>query len=353
MKSVQVCQLSNSFEHVSVQEVPEPEPGPGEVKVRMLCCPVNPSDLNYIRGDYRDALGRMVWNLNREVPTFDPEGLMAYPELPYALGGEGVGVVEKCGSGWLAKRLQGRRVAVAGGPPKGTWQEYVVVDAKKALPVPEGLSDQQAAMFIVNPLSAYAMVTRVLKVKKGSWLLQSAAGSALGKIVTRLGETLGFQTINIVRSEQGASQLRQLGTEHVVVSDGSDLCHQVASITGGQGVQYAMDAVGGPLAAAMLRSLDLGGHMVLYGTLDDQPMTLPSRDLMMPVTRVSGFFALNWLANQHPLQILYLLRQISRLQVSGLFDTPIAQSFPLNEVLTALETATAKGRQGKVLLNIG
>ncbi|WP_426417410.1 zinc-dependent alcohol dehydrogenase family protein [Aestuariirhabdus sp. LZHN29] len=352
MKSIQVTELSKGFDYIKVIDAPVPEPGPGQVRVRMLCSPVNPSDLNFIRGDYRHALSRMVWNRQREIPAFDPDGRLPYPELPYPLGGEGVGVVDACGSGWLARRLKGRRVAVAGGPPNGTWQEYCVVDAKKALPVPDALSDEQASMFIINPLSAYAMVTRVLRVKKGGWLLQSAAASALGKIVIRLGVSLGFNTINVVRSEESAQQLRSLGATHVVVSDGTGLCEQVARITGGRGADYAMDAVGGSLAEAMLQCLGVGGHMVVYGTLGEHPITLPSRDLMTPVSKVSGYFALNWLGQQKPLSILRLLRELSRLQVAGLFDTPVQQMYALDQVIPALEMATASGRKGKVLLKI-
>ncbi|RRJ84830.1 zinc-dependent alcohol dehydrogenase family protein [Aestuariirhabdus litorea] len=353
MRSVQITHLSEGFDRVQLVDVEPPTPGPGQVRVKMLLSPVNPSDLNFIRGDYRQALEHLVWNRGRPHPVFDPEGRLPYPELPYALGGEGVGVVEACGSGWLARRLKGRRVAVAGGPPHGTWQDYCVVDARKALPVPDQLSDEQAAMFIVNPLSAYVMLTRVLRVKRGGWLLQSAAASSLGKIVIRLAEQLGVNTINLVRSKESADQLLAMGARHVLVGEGEGLSDQVAEITGGKGADYAMDAVGGGLAGAMVQCLGLGGHMVLFGTLANHPITLPSRDLMMPVARLTGFFALNWLGQQHPLQMLMILRELKRLQLEGIFEAPVERLFALEEVVAALEMASTKGRQGKVLLNIG
>ena len=65
MKSVQIDHLSDDFSAVRVVEVPVPEPGPGQVRVRMRLSPVNPSDLNYIRGDYLHALERLIWNRGR------------------------------------------------------------------------------------------------------------------------------------------------------------------------------------------------------------------------------------------------------------------------------------------------
>src|SRR5947209_19463655 len=103
-----------------------PEPKSGEVRVRMLASPINPSDVLTVRGQY----GKQ-------------------PPLPATPGFEGVGVVE-AGSGLLARRVMGKRVAVlnSGG---GNWQEHVVIPARQAVPVPEDLDDSQAATFFVNP----------------------------------------------------------------------------------------------------------------------------------------------------------------------------------------------------------
>ena len=161
-----------------------PEPGAGQVRVRMLMSPVNPSDLNFVRGTYFDALRRIVWNQPRDGEAaarawFDPDRTNACPMPPYALGGEGVGIVEACGSGFLARRLRGKRVAVASGPPHGTWQEHTLVDAKKAVALPASVPDDQAAMFFVNPITAYVLIHEVLRVRRGGWVLVTAAGSAL------------------------------------------------------------------------------------------------------------------------------------------------------------------------------
>ncbi len=105
------------------------------------CSPVNPSDFQYVRGTYYQALERIIWNQRRSDADrrvcFDPDRTVECPVPPYALGGEGVGVVDAGGGGFLANHLKGKRVAVAGGPPNGTWQEFTVVDAKRAVVVPD------------------------------------------------------------------------------------------------------------------------------------------------------------------------------------------------------------------------
>src|SRR5205823_1367664 len=151
MKAVVLREFGEPERVLEVAEVPAPAPGRGEVRVRMLASPVNPSDLLMVRGEY----GRR-------------------PSLPATPGFEGAGVVEE-GSGLLAWRVKGRRVAVLNAAG-GNWAEQVVIPARQAVPVPDDISDEQAASFFVNPASALVMTRYVLRVPAGAWLLQTAAG---------------------------------------------------------------------------------------------------------------------------------------------------------------------------------
>src|SRR5205807_5629890 len=154
MKAI-VCEQWGDPEQVLKvrDDVPLAEPERGQVRVRMLASPINPSDLLTVRGQY----GKL-------------------PPLPMTPGFEGVGIVE-AGSGLLARRVMGRRVAVLNGSSqRGNWQEYVVIPARQAVPVRSSLSDEQAASFFVNPATAVVMTRYVLEVPRGAWLLQTAAG---------------------------------------------------------------------------------------------------------------------------------------------------------------------------------
>jgi len=356
MKSVRIHAFTERPEDLCIEDVPVPEPGPGQVRVRMLMSPVNPSDFNYVCGTYYKSLERVVWNqgLTSADPRvcFDPGRQNECPTPPYALGVEGVGIVEACGSGYLARRLRGKRVAVGGTPPNGTWQEFTVIDWRRAVPVPESIPDEQAAMYLVNPVSAYVMVREVLAVPRGGWLLLTAAGSALGKSVVRMGRRDGFRTICVVRSHANSEELTALGADAVIETDKHDLITEVARVTEGQGVGSALDCVGGELTGEVARCLALAGHLVVYGTLIDHPMEIPARDLMMPSTQITGFYLGNWMAAQSPLKLLGVLRAVKKLTLEGIFHTEIAETYSLDEAASAVAASRAPGRSGKVMLRI-
>src|SRR3954449_8628553 len=174
-------------EVLQVRDVPVPEPGPGEVRVRMIASPINPSDLLVVRGRY---------------------GVL--PRLPATPGFEGVGVVDKAGPGLLGWLVKGKRVTVINGNG-GNWAEYVIIRARQARPVADDIPDEQVASFFVNPATVLAMVRHVLRVPKGEWLLQSAAGSTLGRMIIKLGRQDGFKTLTVVRRREAIDELKSLG----------------------------------------------------------------------------------------------------------------------------------------------
>lgn len=357
MKSARVHAFTQRPEGIHIEDVPVPQPGRGQVRVRMLMCPVNPSDFHYVRGIYYQALERIVWNQGRTAVDprvcFDPERSNECPVPPYALGGEGVGIVDACGGGFLARRLVGKRVAVAGGgPPNGVWQEFAVVGAKRAIAVPDGLPDEQAAMYLANPISTYAMVRAVLRVPRDGWLMVTAAGSALGKSVVRMGKRDGFRTICVVRSSANTRELTALGAEAVIETDRQDLITEVARLTAGQGVGCAMDCVGGNLAGEVVRCLGLNGRLLLYGTMADSPIEVPARDVMMPLAQIEGFYLGNWMAQQSPLKMLGVLRAVKRLTAEGVFHAEVSETYPLEQAAVAMAASLKPGRTGKVMLRI-
>jgi NADPH:quinone reductase-like Zn-dependent oxidoreductase len=328
MKAVVCDRWGDPEEVLQVREMPEPSPGPGEVRVRMIASPINPSDLLMVRGQY---------------------GYL--PPLPATPGFEGVGVVE-AGSGLLARRVMGRRVAVlnSGG---GNWREQVVIPARQAVPVPKELTDEQAATFFVNPASAFIMTRYLLQVPPGAWLLQTAAGSTLGRMVIRLGQHFDLRTLNVVRRREQAEELLLLGGTAAVATNNESLTERVQALTGGEGVHYALDAVGGATGSEVVRNLARGGRLVVYGTLAGEPLTFDSRALMVGQKRVEGFWLSEWVREQKPWTMLWLFRRIGKLIRAGVLVSDVGKSFPLADIHAAVRQASMPGRQGKVLLRIG
>lgn len=310
-----------------------PQPGPGEVRVRMLASPVNPSDLMFIRGRYT-------------IP----------PVCPAVPGFEGVGVVESSGGGWRGRLFNGRRVIVLS-RNGGNWSEYNIVPDQQIIPVSSRLSDEQAACFFVNPATAWVMTREVLRVPQGAWLLQTAAGSALGRMIIRLGKRTGFRTINVVRREAQAAELRQLGADQVLVCGSDDaaagLSDQIRRITGSDGLLFAVDAVGGSTGSAVIQSLGRGGRMLAFGTLSGQPLQFSPRTLMTVGSSVEGFWLGNFLQQRGLLFRLGLVRRLTSLIESGVLGTEIAGTWPLSRAVEAVRAAEDSAVSGKCLLRIG
>lgn len=329
MKRVVFDQVGPPAEVLRLQDdVPAPQPKWGEVMVRMLASPVNPSDLMFVAGKY---------------------GLK--PTFPATPGFEGVGVVEATGGGVLGWLRKGKRVAVIN-DRVGNWAEYTVTSARQVIPVPDGMSDEQAASFFVNPATALAMTQDVLKVTKGAWLLQSAAGGELGKMVIRLGYKFAFRTINVVRRREQVEELKKLGADHVIVESEGPIPEQVRKLVP-DGVRYALDPVGGETGSQVIASLAHGGRCLVYGSLSDQPVSVHPRYFIGNGIRVEGFWLGAWAKQQRVLKLLGLFRRVRALMAEGVLQTQFAATYPLEEVNKAVAHAAQPGKGGKVLLRIG
>lgn len=329
MKSVVFDRHGPPAEVLEVRDMPQPTPGRGEVLVRMIASPINPSDVLHIEGRY---------------------GLK--PQLPATPGFEGVGVVEASGGGVLGWLRKGKRVAVVN-DRIGNWQEYTVTKARQVIPVPDDLPDEQAASFFVNPATALAMTRHVLAVPPGEWLLQSAAGSALGKMVIRLGKMFGFRTVNVVRRREQVDELKALGADAVLVESDGPIAEQVRRTVGGDGIRFAIDPVGGDTGSGVVASLGTGGRALLFGLLSGQPVTLDPRSLIGGANKVEGFWLGDWAKKQSIPRLLRFFKEVRSLIKGGALATEFAGTFPLSEIREAVALATKPGKSGKVLLKIG
>lgn len=312
-------------------EASVPEPARGEVRVRMLASPINPSDLMFVRGNYTIAAS-----------------------CPQSPGFEGVGIVEASGGGLRGKLFRGKRVVVMNAKG-GNWAEQAVVPATQVIPVSSALSDEQAATFFVNPATAWVMTREILRIPQGKWLIQTAAGSALGHMIARLGKEFGFRTLNIVRRDGQRESLKRAGADAVVVFDSASdspdqLREDVCRITGSSGVSYAIDPVGGETAATVLTCLDTNGRLLLYGTLSDQPISFSPRTLMQRAACVEGFWLGQFMQKQNLLFKLKLVRRITQMIQSGILATSIGGTYRPEAISDAVTHSESRDSSGKILL---
>jgi NADPH:quinone reductase-like Zn-dependent oxidoreductase len=333
MRAVVFDEFGEPAEVLQLRDVPIPQPRPGEVCVRMLASPINPSDLMTVRGTYGKK-----------------------PNLPATPGYEGAGIVEAAGRGLLGGFFLGKRVAVLN-RETGNWADRTVLPAKQVIPLSSHLSLEQAAMFFVNPATAYVMTREFLKIPRNEWFLQTAAGSALGRMVIRLGKHYGFKTLNIVRRAEQVEELKALGADAVLVFNDKEhtreaLKSQVMELTQNQGVKYAIDPVGGETGSAVVGCLGQHGRLLVYGTLDDEPLTFSSRQLMTVGSRVEGFWLSRWMGSLGLFGKLKLVRDITQLMRKGVLVSEVSQTYPLEQIAEAVRQSEKPGRGGKVLLRM-
>lgn len=328
MKAAVFEKFGEPEEVLQVRDVPEPHPGPGEVRVRMILSPVNPSDLLVVRGRY---------------------GVL--PALPATPGFEGVGVVDEVGAGLMGHLVKGKRVVVINGAG-GNWADYAVIPWRQARPLPADIPDEQAAAFFVNPATVLALSRHVLKVSRGEWLLQSAAGSTLGRMMIKLGRHDGFKTLNVVRRREAVDELKALGGDAVISSEDGPIDEQVRRIVGGDGVKHAIDPVGGETGTAVFRSLAPDGRLVLYGTLSGQPIQIDPRLMISGKRVVQGFWLGYWMRDRSIPAALLLFREIASMIRQGVLASEIGGIHPLAEIREAAIQADMVARRGKVLVRL-
>lgn len=308
-------------EVLQIKEMALPEPQAGEVRIQVKAAPINPSDTMFVRGLY---------------------GIR--PQLPSPAGFEGAGVVDAVGEG--VSLAIGSRVMFT---TIGSWSEYVIASAKTVSPVPDHLSDEVAAQSFVNPFTAWAMV-HDSGVKKGGWLLLTAGGSTFSQLVIQLAKEKGIQTIATVRRDNQIEQLKNLGVTEVINTEKENLVKRVMEITGKQGADCCLEAVGGEIGTQALKSLKMNGKMLVYGLLSLENPSLDSGLLIFKNITVKGFWLTTWLneASKEEKQQLYQ-EVFAKLGTDDL-KVKIEATYTLDEIHKAVEHADTPGRQGKVLI---
>ncbi len=332
MRSVVAEKVGEPSEVLHLQTRPLPEPGPGQVRIRVTTVPVHASDLHTIRGRY----------------GFTPR----FPTVP---GIESVGVIDEIGSGTDGLTI-GQRVITVG--VAGTWQEYVIADAGRVLPVPAGMSDSTAAQILANPLTAVILTGDELDLRQGEWLLQTAAGSIVGRSVIQLGAHVGFKTLNVVRRRSAVEDIRELGGTAVICTEDEDLRERVADIAGADGVSKAIDCVAGQVGADVSRALAPHGEVVFYGALsthrqtDPGKLTIPifARSLIYETKIIRGFWLFRWFAETPKDRMAAAIERTVQLADSGVLRVPEGQPFLLEKFSEAVYSAEAPEHGGKPLL---
>jgi NADPH:quinone reductase len=319
VRAIQISETGGP-EVLKLAELPAPEPGPGEVVVE-----VGAAGVNYIDTYHRGGV---------------------YPmDLPFVPGLEGAGRVTALGAG-VTDLAVGDRVAWS--DTLGTYAEAVAVPADKAVPVPEGVSDELAVGALLQGMTAWFLVNTTYPVQPGDDVLVHAAAGGVGLLLTQLATARGARVIGTVSSAEKEQLAKGAGAADVLrYSD--DLADRVRDLTGGVGVAVAYDGVGAGTFDASLNALRRRGMLVLFGAASGPVPPVDPQRLnaggSLYLTRPSLFHHID----THE-DLLATSGAVYAAVADGMLDVRIAHRYPLADARTAHEDLHARRTTGKLVL---
>jgi NADPH:quinone reductase-like Zn-dependent oxidoreductase len=298
--------------------------GDEDVLLRMEAAPINPVDHLFAHDIYA-----------------------VRPQLPSALGAEGIGRVVRGGPA-ADTALTGRRVLVLGSYDQGVWADTVVVPARNVVAVPDDVDGLQLAMAGINPITAQVMLTRYADLRPGDWVGQTLGNSAVARCVSTLAKIAGVRTLSVVRSDKAAEQARAAGAD-LVLLDGPDLTDRVSAALGGDELRLVLDGAGGTTPAALVTALEFGGTIVSYASLTGEPPAVPLGPLVFGELAVRGLWVTNWFRHAPRTEVEKVVGEIVDLITRGVLTVPVDSTYPLERHADAFARDAAADRAGKVL----
>jgi NADPH:quinone reductase len=280
------------------------DPGVDEIIVRIEAAPINPSDLGLLLGPAEiktmKALGVPERpELSFEIPSERLGGIAARIGQRLGVGNEGAGTVVAAGES--AKGLIGKRVGLFGGE---MYADHRKLPASEAVVLPPAATAAQGAAIFVNPLTALGFVETARRENHGA-IVHTAAASSLGQMLQRICLKDGVPLVNIVRSQEQAKILREIGASFVLDSSKPDFRLKLLAAIEKTGATIAFDAIGGgrlgsDIMAAMEQAAtrrmttysrygsDVFKQLYLYGRLDPA-LTVLNRPAFGSQWSVSGW----------------------------------------------------------------
>jgi len=317
-------------EALQIVELPVEPAGPGQLRVRVRAAGVGSTDLIVLAGKYRYA-----------------------PKIPLVPGYEAAGVVEAIGAGVKGFEV-GQRVAAL--TVYGGFAELLVRGAERFLPIPDGVSDRDAAAGILNYVTAWQMIYRVAEVTPGQTALVTGAAGGVGSAALQLLKLAGVKTYGAASAPKHET-LRSLGAVPIDYRAGS--IDRLTRTMEPAGVDYVFDAVGGANIAQCIGALRRGGTLVGFGFMG-APGALSQIAMFANIFlvsrlrgRVGRFYGITMQYRKDPAPLREDLPKIFALLAAQKIDPLVNYTFPFLEVGKALQLLASGSVEGKIVLTMG
>ncbi|HEY3667358.1 MAG TPA: NAD(P)-dependent alcohol dehydrogenase [Polyangiaceae bacterium] len=325
------------FEHLTLEERPEPSCGAREILVRVLAVSLNARDAMMVKGEYNPRQRLPL------VPGSDASAEVVAVGADVSEWAVGDRVCPVFSGLWQRGRLT-REIqrASLGGPLDGTLREYMVVAADAAVPAPAHWSALEAACLPCAGVTAFRALVELGQLQAGHTVVcQGSGGVSLFGL--QIAKALGARVIVTSRSAAKLHRARELGADHGIDTQLTpDWAKEVRALTDGAGADHVLELGGSKSIAASVRALSLGGTLSVIGVLSGALAELDLRPILMQDLRVQGVFV----GSRDT--FLGLLA----LALRHAFRPPIARVFPLHETRAAFEYAASGQQFGKVVVTL-
>ena len=198
------------------------------------------------------------------IDTYHRSGIYPLPsELPFCLGMEAAGEVIAIGEDVINFKI-GDRVAYAT-PPIGAYCEIRDFPEEKLIPIPDYISDDEAASILLQGMTVEYLFERLYKIKKDEIILFHAAAGGVGLIACQWARSVGCKMIGTVSTKEKATLAKEHGCEFIINYKEEKVSNKVMEITNNQGVPVVYDGVGKDTFDESIKCLSTRGLMVSFG----------------------------------------------------------------------------------------
>jgi len=320
MKAIQVKQVGGP-EAMELVELPVPQPKANEAVVKLAASGVNFIDVYFREGRYKAA-------------------------TPFIPGQEGAGEVAAVGADVKSVKVGDR---VAWTMVLGSYAQYAAVQADRLVPIPKGVSDQQAAATMLQGMTAHYLSHDTYPLKRGETALVHAAAGGVGLLLTQMAHNIGARVIATVSTEEKAKLAREAGADDVILYTQSDFEAETKRLMAGKGVDVVYDSVGRTTFEKGLNVLRPRGMMVLFGGSSG---AVPPFDLIQLSQKGSLFVTRPSLANYVATRDELVVRSgaVFGMIAAGKLKLRIEHTYPLAEAQRAHQELEGRKTTGKLLL---
>jgi NADPH2:quinone reductase len=320
MKAIRIHQ-TGAAEVLQYEEIPQPQPGAGEALVKLEAIGINFIDTYQRSGAYKMS-------------------------LPFIPGQEAAGVIHAVGVN-VSEVQPGDRVAYSS--ILGAYAEYAVVPAARLVPVPDGVSVQQAAAVMLQGMTAHYLAFSTYPLKPGETALVHAAAGGLGLLLIQIAKLCGARVIGTVSTDEKAQLAKEYGADVVINYSTQDFEAEVKHLTDGKGVDVVYDSVGKTTFDKSLNCLRRRGMMVLCGQSSGavapfEPQILNAKGSLF-LTRPT---LAHYIADRA--ELLWRANALFDWIRAGKLSVRIAKTFPLANAVEAHRYLESRQAMGKLLL---